>query len=61
MNDQIKVTQENDEFAARIDGIDCVGLGDTEAQAIRSLANILGDFARSRGEKLRAVRKLVND
>ena len=60
MGDQIDIisepvpgaTSDVRQFVASIKGISCAGVGETEAQAIRSLARILGDFVIGHAETI---------
>jgi hypothetical protein len=70
-NDQIIVTgnlvshpapgQPPATYSARIDGIACSGEGETEAQAIRSLANVLGDFVKGHASSIGHFRLRLRD
>lgn len=56
MGDSILITREGENFAARIDGIAACGTGQTEAQAIRSLCDLLGDFVKGHAHTIDTIR-----
>jgi len=58
MNDDIQITPyDNGDFCARIPGILAAGIGPTEADAIKSLCSLLGDFVMGRDQTIDKMRE----
>ena len=56
MSDAIRIWQQDGQYSAMIDGLPFGGTGATEAEAIRSLCNMLGDATRARGDRLDKIK-----
>jgi len=61
MKDQIHITESDGRVSADIDGIPAAGTGATVGEAIRSLANLLGDFVKGHAKTIDNQRSMMRN